>query len=313
VAAASHVNQSGISRRFWRRPLLWNEYRDGYLFILPWLIGFIIWVAIPMAASAYISLTDWEIVTPARWVGLAEFQKLLHDDRFYLALYNTAYYVAIGVPTHVALALAAALALNVRLRGIRVFRTLYYLPAVTPAVASAMLWLWLFNTEFGLINMGLRAIGLPGILWLEDPRWSKPAFIIMSYWSIGAQMVILLAGLQSVPSHLYEAAAIDGAGRLARFRHVTLPLITPSIFFTLIVGFIGAFQVFTTAYIMTAGGPENSTLFYVLYLYRTAFENFQMGYASALAWVLFVIILAVTLLQFRIADRWVFYEGELRR
>lgn len=265
-----------------------------------------------MLASAYISLTDWEIVTPAHWVGLAEFQKLLRDDRFYLALSNTAYYVVLGVPTHVALALVAALALNLRLRGIGVFRTLYYLPSVTPAVASAMLWLWLFNAEFGLVNLALRAIGLPGILWLQDPHWSKPAFILMSYWSIGGQMVILLAGLQSIPQHLYEAAAIDGAGRLARFRFVTLPLLTPSIFFTLIVGFIGAFQVFTAAYIMTSGGPENSTLFYVLYLYRTAFENFQMGYASALAWVLFVIILAVTLLQFRVANRWVFYEGELR-
>jgi len=301
------------SRPFWRRPLLWSEYRDGYLFILPWLIGFVLWVAIPMLASAYISLTDWEIVTPARWVGLAEFQKLFRDDRFYLSLYNTAYYVVLGVPTHVAIALLAALALNAGLRGIGIFRTLYYLPSVTPAVASAMLWLWLFNAEFGLINMGLRAVGLPGILWLQDTHWSKPAFILMSYWSIGAQMVILLAGLQSVPQHLYEAAAIDGAGRLARFRHVTLPLLTPSIFFTMIVGFIGASQVFTSAYIMTSGGPENSTLFYVLYLYRSAFENFQMGYASALAWVLFLIIMAVTLLQFRIADRWVFYEGELRK
>lgn len=301
------------SRPFWQRRLLWNEYRDGYLFILPWLIGFVIWVAIPMLASAYIALTDWDIVTPARWVGLAGFLKLLRDDRFYLSLYNTAYYVVIGVPTHVALALIAALAMNLSIRGIGIFRTLYYLPSVTPAVASAMLWLWLFNAEFGLVNHGLRAVGLPGVLWLQDPRWSKPAFILMSYWSIGAQMVILLAGLQSIPQHLYEAAEMDGAGRFARFRHVTLPLLTPSIFFTLIVGFIGAFQVFTQAYIMTSGGPVNSTLFYVLYLYRTGFENFQMGYASALAWVLFVIILAITLLQFRIADRWVYYEGDLRQ
>ncbi len=306
------VSSQGARRRPWYRSLHWNEYRDGYLFILPWLIGFIIWVAIPMLASAYISLTDWEIVTPAHWVGIAEFQKLLRDDRFYLSLYNTAYYVLIGVPTHVLLALLAALALNARIRGIGIFRTLYYLPSVTPAVASAMLWLWLFNAEFGLVNLMLHALGLPGVLWLQDPRWSKPAFILMSYWSIGAQMVILLAGLQSIPQHLYEAAVMDGAARFARFRHVTLPLLTPSIFFTLIVGIIGAFQVFTAAYIMTSGGPVNSTLFYVLYLYRTAFENFQMGYASALAWILFVIILAVTLLQFRIADRWVFYEGDLR-
>lgn len=303
--------RDGAPSRSGRR-LLRREHRDGYLFILPWLIGYIVWVAIPMLSSAYIALTDWEIVTAARFVGLAEFSKLLRDDRFYLSLYNTAYYVVLGVPTHVLLALLAALALNAGLRGIGVFRTLYYLPSVTPAVASAMLWAWLFNAEFGLFNLALRSVGLPGVLWLQDPTWSKPAFIIMSYWALGAQMVILLAGLQSVPQHLYEAAAIDGAGRLARFRHVTLPLLTPSVFFTLIVGLIGAFQVFTTAYIMTAGGPQNSTLFYVLYLYRNAFENFQMGYASALAWVLFVVILLLTLLQFRLAHRWVFYEGEVR-
>ncbi|HEX5416891.1 MAG TPA: sugar ABC transporter permease [Chloroflexota bacterium] len=312
MATATPDRAAKPARSRSRRALLWTEYRDGYLFILPWLIGFVIWVAIPMLASAYIALTDWEIVTPARFVGLAEFGKLLADDRFYLSLYNTAYYVVLGVPTHVALALLSALALNAGLRGIGIFRTLYYLPSVTPAVASAMLWAWLFNAEFGLFNMALQAVGLPGVLWLQDPAWSKPAFIIMSYWSLGAQMVILLAGLQSVPQHLYEAAAIDGCGRFNRFRHVTLPLLTPSLFFTIIVGFIGAFQVFTTAYIMTSGGPQNSTLFYVLYLYRMAFENFQMGYASALAWILFVVILALTLLQFRLANRWVFYEGEVR-
>lgn len=207
----------------------------------------------------------------------------------------------------------AALALNLPIHGVSFWRTVYYLPSVTPAVAMAIIWLWIFNTDFGLLNMLLALLGLPKIAWLQDPRVVKLAFVLMSYWTIGGQMVIFLAGLQAIPQHLYEAAAIDGAGRWARFWYITLPLLTPSIFFNLTMAIIGAFQVFTFAYIITSGGPENATLFYVLYLYRQAFENFQMGYASALAWVLFVIILIVTVLQFRTAERWVFYEGELRR
>ncbi len=207
----------------------------------------------------------------------------------------------------------AALALNLPIHRASFWRTVYYLPSVTPAVAMAIIWLWIFNTDFGLLNMLLALLGLPKIAWLQDPRVVKLAFVLMSYWTIGGQMVIFLAGLQAIPQHLYEAAAIDGAGRWARFWYITLPLLTPSIFFNLTMAIIGAFQVFTFAYIITSGGPENATLFYVLYLYRQAFENFQMGYASALAWVLFVIILIVTVLQFRTAERWVFYEGELRR
>jgi|DewCreStandDraft_1066081.scaffolds.fasta_scaffold01123_10 multiple sugar transport system permease protein len=296
-----------------RRSLLWNEYRDGYLFIAPWLLGFLLFTAGPMIASLFIAMTEWEIVTPPRWVGPGQFLRLLTDDRFYLSLYNTAYYVVLGVPTHLLLALLAALALNLPIHGVSFWRTVYYLPSVTPAVAMAIIWLWIFNTDFGLLNMLLALLGLPKIAWLQDPRVVKLAFVLMSYWTIGGQMVIFLAGLQAIPQHLYEAAAIDGAGRWARFWYITLPLLTPSIFFNLTMAIIGAFQVFTFAYIITGGGPENATLFYVLYLYRQAFERFQMGYASALAWVLFVIILLVTVLQFRTAERWVFYEGELRR
>ncbi|MCL4508851.1 MAG: sugar ABC transporter permease [Chloroflexi bacterium] len=290
----------------------WRDTRDGYFFILPWLLGFVIWTAGPMIASVIISFTDWRIVTTPHFVGLANFAALLQDPRIRIALFNTAYYVILGVPTHLILALVSALLLNLRLRGIAVYRTLFYLPFITPLVANALLWLWIFNTDFGLANWLLTLFHLPSVDWLQDPRAVKNAFIIMSWWTVGGQMVILLAGLQGIPQHLYEAAGIDGAGRWARFRHVTLPLLTPSLFFNLTLAMIGAFQVFVQAYVMTSGGPEDASLFYVLYLYRVAFQNFDMGYASAMAWLLFVIILIITLIQFRFANRWVYYEAELK-
>lgn len=295
------------------RGLLWTEARDGYLFILPWILGFIVFTAGPMLASLYISFTRWEIVTPSVWVGGAQFVKLFNDDRFWLSLYNTSYYVFIGVPLHLFFALMAALAVNMNLRGIHFFRTAYYVPSLTPVVANSILWVWIFQPEWGLANAFLEWIGLEGLYWLQDPRLAKPALIVMSFWSIGGQMVILLAGLKGIPIELYEAAAIDGANWWSRFWRVTLPLLTPALFFNLIIAIIGAFQVFTQAYIMTEGGPNYSTLFYLLYLFRAAFENFRMGYASAMAWVLFIIVLAFTAIQFMLSDRWVFYEGDVRR
>ncbi len=299
-----------VSKR--RRSLHWREHIDGYIFILPWLIGFFVFVAGPMVASFVISFMRWEIVTPPEWVGATQYTKLFQDDRFYLSLYNTAYYVFIGVPLHLLLALLAAMAMNLHLRGIRFYRTVYFIPSITPVVASSLLWLWIFNPEFGLANAALNAVGLPSLYWLQDPRLAKFALIIMSFWTIGGQMVILLAGLKGIPRTLYEAAEIDGAGQWASFWHITLPMLSPAIFFNLILAIIGAFQVFTQSYIITQGGPENATLFYVLYLYRMAFQNFQMGYASAMAWVLFIIILVFTFIQFRLSERWVFYEGSVR-
>jgi multiple sugar transport system permease protein len=269
-------------------------------------------VAGPMVASFLISFMEWEIVTPARWSGLAQYQKLLNDKNFYLALYNTAYYVFIGVPLHLFLALLAAMAMNLNLRGIRIYRTLYFIPSITPVVASSLLWLWIFNPDFGLANSFLNWLGFPSLYWLLDPKLAKASLIIMSFWTIGGQMVILLAGLKGIPQSLYEAAHIDGAGSWASFWYITLPMLSPAIFFNLILAIIGAFQIFTQSYIITDGGPENATLFYVLYLYRMAFENFRMGYASAMAWVLFVIILLFTYIQFRLSDRWVFYEGAVK-
>lgn len=296
-----------------QRSVLWTERRDAYLFLLPWFIGFLLFTAGPMLGSLYISFTRWEIVTPSVWVGLDQYQRLFADDRFYLSLWNTAYYVFLGVPLHLALALLAALAMNMNLKGIRIYRTLYYVPSLTPAVANSILWLWIFHPQWGLANGLLQWLGFEGLYWLQDPKLAKPSFIIMSFWTIGGQMVILLAGLKGIPQQLYEAAAIDGANTWHRFWSVTLPMLTPALFFNLIIAIIGAFQVFTQAYIMTEGGPNYATLFYLLYLYRMAFENFRMGYASAMAWVLFVIILFFTLIQFRLSDRWVFYEGDLRQ
>jgi multiple sugar transport system permease protein len=296
-----------------RRSLLWSERRDAFVFLLPWLIGFLVFTAGPMLASLYISFTTWEIVTPSRWVGLAQYTRMINDDRFWLSLWNTSYYVFLGVPLHLFLALLAALAMNKELRGIRFFRTAYYVPSLTPVVANSILWIWIFHPEWGLANGFLRWIGVEGLYWLQDPKLAKPAFILMSFWTIGGQMIILLAGLKGIPHSLYEAAHIDGANGWQRFWHITLPLLTPALFFNLIIAIIGAFQVFTQAYIMTEGGPNYATLFYLLYLYRMAFENFRMGYASAMAWVLFLIVLVFTVIQFKLSDRWVFYEGDLRQ
>jgi multiple sugar transport system permease protein len=311
VSADTRTASRTQGRRFSLHKL--RDHRDGYLFILPWLIGFLLWTAGPMLFAVYISLTNWRIIGKAQFVGIAQFAKLFQDDRFYTTLYNTTFYVVLGVPTHLVLALLVALLMNINVRGIAFYRTLYYLPSITPAVANAILWLWILNSDYGIANWLLTVLHLPKVLWLQDPRVAKVSLVLMSYWGIGGQMVILLAGLQGVPQHLYDAASIDGANWWRRFWSVTLPLLTPSLFFNLIMALIGAFQVFTQAYIITGGGPENSTLFYVLYLYRVAFQNFDMGYAAALAWVLFVIILAITLLQFRLGNRWVFYEAELRR
>lgn len=312
VRKHSHMSITNLTRMRTKRPLLWQEYRDGYIFILPWLLGFLIFIAGPMIASLLISFMRWEIVTSPEWVGLDQYTRLFSDDRFYLSLYNTAYYVFIGVPLHLLLALLAALGMNLNMRGIRIYRTVYFLPSITPIVASSLLWMWIFNPEFGLANSALSAIGLPRLYWLQDPALAKPSFIIMSFWTIGGQMVILLAGLKGIPKVLYEAARIDGAGTWGSFWNITLPMLSPAIFFNLILAIIGAFQIFTQSYIITQGGPENATLFYVLYLYRMAFEQFRMGYASAMAWVLFVIILVFTFIQFRLSDRWVFYEGEVK-
>jgi multiple sugar transport system permease protein len=290
-----------------------RENLDAYVFLAPWLIGFICLTAGPMVASVVLSLSDWDLLNPRKFIGAANLVELVKDDLFWLSLYNTAYYSFLAVPLHLLAALGAALILNLRLRWINYYRTMVYLPSITPSVASAFLWMWIFNPDFGLANAAITSVGLPRSMWIWGPETAKSSLVLMGFWNIGPQMVIILAGLQSVPDSLYEAAAVDGATAWHRFRHITLPMISPVLFLSLIISVVRTFQIFNQAYIMTQGGPSNATLFYVLYLYRTAWESLRMGYASALAWVLFLIILLFTVVQWRLANRWVFYEGDLKR
>lgn len=296
----------------WRR-----DARDGYLFASPWLLGFLLFTLGPMVISLLMSFAEWNGITPVsqiRWVGGENYRQMLFtDERFRKALWNTAFYVAFAVPFGTLNALGMALLLNQEVRGQSVFRTLFYLPSVVSGVATSMMWLWLFNPSFGPINYALVRLGvpqdaLPG--WLTDSRTAMWAFILMSLWGVGNAMLIYLAGLQGVPHHLYEAADLDGGNAWVRFRHVTLPLLTPTILFNVIMGVIGSFQTFTQAFVMTNGGPKDATLFYVLYLYQKAFQQFKMGYASAMAWVLFAIVMTLTMMLLRSSKRWVYYEGE---
>jgi multiple sugar transport system permease protein len=302
--------QRALTRPWYRRAYL-RENLEAYLFLAPWLTGLLLFTAGPMLGSAVLALTDWNLISPPRLTGLGNFFTAITDELFWTSLYNTAYYTFIGVPIHLLCALLAALALNQRLRWMNFYRTMVYLPSVTPVVASAFLWQWIFNPDFGLANAIIEFFGFPPSNWIWDPTMVKPSLILMSLWGIGPQMVIILAGLQNVPEQLIEAASVDGAGVWHRFWHVTLPMISPTIFFCLIVAIIGSFQVFTIVYIMTnQGGPANASLMYVMYLYQVAWESLRMGYASALAWILFTIILVFTIIQLLLAKRWVYYEAE---
>ena len=280
----------------------------GYLFILPWIIGFLLFTLGPFLSSFYLGFTTYSVLQPGKWIGLTNYVDAFTDEPlFWKSLWNTTYYTLASVPLRIVLAFLLALLLDTKVRGLTVWRTLFYLPSVTPLVATTVLWMFLLNPKFGLINYALTGVGLPAIPWLTSPVWSKPALVLMSTWWVGGTMVIFLAGLQGIPEHLYEAAKLDGANGWRRLRHITIPMITPTIYFNLLINFINAFQVFVQAFIMTDGGPLNSTRFYMLYLYDNAFRFFKMGYASALAWILFLIILALTLVMVKTSDRWVFY------
>ncbi|GIV77363.1 MAG: spermidine/putrescine ABC transporter permease [Litorilinea sp.] len=299
-----------------RRPSR-RQIRDnltGYLFFAPWMINLILLNAFPIGAAIYYSFTEYSVLQAPRWIGLGNYHEMFFvDELFWTAIYNTVYYCLFAVPLGLALSLFLAVLLNYRIRGISFFRTTFFLPSIVPAVAASIVWAWILHPEYGLINDLLARVGIPGPPWLTSEIWSKPAFILMSLWGIGPTTIIFLAGLQDIPAHLYEAAEIDGANSFQRFRHVTVPMLTPTIFFNLVIGLIGAFQIFTQVYIISEGGPLWSTLFYVYYLYRHGFQYFNMGYASALALVLFAIILILTLIVLATSKRWVYYEGaELR-
>lgn len=293
----------------------------GLLFISPWLIGFVCFYLYPALASFYYSFTDFRILQDPTFVGLDNYRRLLADPFFWKSLTNTLYLVVLGVPLAIATALAIALLLNVRgVRGIGIFRTIFYLPVVVPSVAAAILWIWLLNPQYGLVNELLKVFGIDGPKWFYDPEWSKNGIILMTVWAAGDVVIIYLGALQGVSRTLYEAAEVDGAGAWAKLRHVTIPMISPAILFNLITGAIGAFQYFTQAYVVSegtvgrgsgaVGGIQNSLLFYGLNLYNNAFRYFRLGYASALAWFLLLIILATTLIMLRISRSRVYYEGE---
>jgi multiple sugar transport system permease protein len=269
-----------------------------------------------MVYSLYLSFTASSLLSPPQWVGLENYRRMFTDPIFYRSLGNTAYYALLGVPLGMILSLGLALLLDAPVRGLGIFRTLFFLPSVTNTVALSILWLWLLNPEFGLLNTALGAMGIEGPLWLQSEAWAKPALVLMSLWTVGGQMIICLAALQGVPQELKEAAAIDGAGPVRRFFAVTLPMISPALLFNFIMGLVGALQVFTQAFVMTGGvqpgsegGPNQSTLFIVLYIYKKAFQEYDMGYASALAWALFVLITLCTALAWRVARSRVHYEG----
>lgn len=280
------------------------------LFLAPTLIGLALLSAGPILASFAISLTKWDLLTPPQFVGLQNFVNLANDPRFLVSLRNTAFYTLLSVPIGMALALGLALALNQSLRGIALIRTAYFLPVVTSATAVGLVWAWIYSPNNGLLNQAIGVIGLPPQKWISDPFWAMPSIIAMSIWQgLGINVIIFLAGLQAIPQEYYDAASVDGAARWTRFRHVTLPLLTPSVFFTGILSLIGSFQVFDQVYILARPGkPTEATITLVYFIYESGFKNFRMGEAAAASWILFLIVAVLTVIYFRTQNRWVHYQ-----
>ena len=290
-----------------------REAIEGDALASPWFFGLAILTVVPFFLSIYYSFTDYQIISQPYFVGLKNYTKLFtEDEQFLRSLGNTAFMVVLGVPIHMIAGLGVAMLLNQQVRGLPFYRTFFFLPSQISGVALAILWSWILHPQFGLFAIVLKLTDIQPPNFLQDPNWVKPAFIILGVWGIGTTMIIWLAGLQGIPDTFYEAAQVDGAGRLRQFFSITLPLLSPTIFFVLVTSIIGTFQIFTQAYVITQGGPNDATLFYALLIYRHAFQYFNMGYAAALAWVLFIIVMALTLANFKMAGRWVYYEAERR-
>lgn len=299
-----------------------SERREAGLFYLtvsPWVIGFVAFTVVPVAISFYLSLTRWKVLTAPAFIGVDNYVRMFTDDPdFWQSLRVTGLFAVTSVPLRMFIALMLAVLLNEATKAVAFFRTSFYIPSIVASVAAAVLWQWILNPQFGPVNGLLRAVGIRGPNWFNDPNWALPALVLMSAWGVGGEMLIFLAGLKGIPRQLYEAAEVDGAGRWTRFRRITLPMLSPTIFFNLVMAVIGAFQTFDAAFVISTarageiGAPAKSTLFYMLYLYRSGFKDLEMGYASALAWTLFIIILGVTLVINRTSNRWVYYEGGRR-
>ena len=290
--------------------------KTGYLFILPWFIGLLIFTIGPMIFSLILSFSKWDIITgidSIQFVGLENFVNIFHDELFYQSLKVTFIFALVSVPLYQIIAILVAMLLNMRTRGMKFFRLIFFMPSVIPAVAVSMMWLMILNPEYGILNRALDMFGIIGPAWLQDPDYALSALMVMGIWGVGNTIIIYLSGLQGVPEELYEAADLDGAGVVKRFLNITVPMISPTIFFNLIMGIIGGFQYFTQAFVMTNGGPLNSTLFYNLFLYNKAFVSYEMGYASALSWILFGIIMVFTLIVIRSSSAWVYYNGDDER
>lgn len=314
MAGLTSTNQQNLKRRSWLTRQLRNDLR-AYLFLAPWLISLLVFTAYPMLASFFLAMTNYNIVSPPEWVGFANFERMFFNDPlFWTAVRNTTYFTLISVPLSLVVALGLALLLNHAVHGIGIFRTIMYLPSLVPAIASGLLWVVLLNPRNGLVNAGIELLGLPRPGWFQSADWAMPGVILISLWAgTGSAMLIFLAGLKDVPQSLIDAAKIDGAGSWQQFRYVTMPMLTPTIYFNLIMGMIGAFQIFGLILAVAGGnssGPLNSLLVYMVLLYRSAFRNFEMGYASAMALVLFVVLVMLTLLVVRTSRYWVHYEAQ---
>ena len=302
------MQQATARRRF--SSIQRRENILGYLYVSPWILGCIIFIIGPMIASLVLSFANYRVITPPNWLGFRNYEyAMVEDDLFWSSLRRTFYYMLVFVPLGIAGSLLLAVLLNQRVRGETIFRTFFYLPTLTPSVAAAVLWVWILNPEVGLVNHMLSLVGIDGPPWFGSTRWAMPAIILVTLWTSvgGGRMIVFLAGLQGVPEELYEAAEIDGANSARKFVHITLPMISPTILFNAILGVISALQVFTTAFITTQGGPGRATWFYALHIYTTAFQHFDLGYACALAWLLFIILLFFTFIQLRLSEKWVFY------
>jgi multiple sugar transport system permease protein len=300
IAAAPKKTSKGLHRR---------EWLQGYLFAAPFLIGFTAFIAFPMLYSIYLMFQKWDLLSPPVFVGFRNIQRVLTDELALKSLYNSAFYTIFAVPFQMVISFTLAMALTQKIKLRSIYRAGFYLPIIIPIVATAVVWQRVFHPDFGILNEVLGWFGIAPIKWLLDPDLAKPAFIFMSFWMIGRQMVIFIAGLGNIPVQLMEAAQIDGAGKLRTIFSITIPLMTPLIFYNMVIAVINSFQTFVPALIMTDGGPENSTLFVVLNIYRNGFQFFNMGYASALAWEFFIIVVGFTIAQFYISNRWVYYES----